>query len=442
MKLIENKYLSLPGLYKIKIFKDNLFSDLLFFIFAVALPSSFFALVNPNIFYKEGHYDLDLFVFIFSCFYLLYYFPNIKKIPFLKSLLLLCAFTIFQLFYSYLFRNIPLREILTIFRKNFCWPITTLGLLSYCATMNIYRLERFFRWVLLAAFYQSLLYIISNLIGIDIFARVKEPEIYSNILLLQNTIAVPQFLFVPFLFGFFTSLVDKKFKADFIWISALIVSLITIFRGMLITYLFSACFILFLYLKADFIQFKSKIPKLIKLLSFLIIIFLLTSIIFPYHINALFEKFGLNNDSALNADQLYNFNFRIKLIKNSYESIKDKILLGHGYIRETFPGYYDLVLGQDTLVAPVLYTEGVMGISFRIFPLLILLVYSCLQIKKKRDEYFLYYAIIIVIIISELFVNIIQTTIFTYYNRFYFIMILLIMIIKNNKKANVRSYLS
>ena len=129
MRLNKRKYLSLPGLYKLPITRYRLKSDLLFFILFTAIPTSFYAFINYEIFYQPQLYlDINVLFLLISLIYTAIYIKHLPKlfaIPGGKAVFILVVFLFFQILYSYLIIGINLIEILTIFRKNFFWPIAT-----------------------------------------------------------------------------------------------------------------------------------------------------------------------------------------------------------------------------------------------------------------------------------------------------------------------------
>jgi len=440
MILINNKYYSLPGLYKIERKKYYFYNDLIFFILVIALPSSFFALIPQTWFYKPGLYDLNLIYLIIGIIYFIFnigHIPKIIKIPSGKAFILLCLFLIFQIVYSYLVKDISLKEIITVFRKNFAWPIGTLGFLLYVASMDSYRIERFMRWLLMITFIMCIMYIFSNITGINIWgAETKKPQVFNNEILLQNIYAIPRYIVFLFIFAFIESLVDKSFKKYYMWIVPLIVTIISFVRNQIIMY--------FVYMITSYIiiiisPLKIQLRKIIKQIFLLLIGILILILIFPTHVERLLYKFGFYNvythqiiffQSKINEGT---FNFRILLIKKAYENTKDNLLLGNGYKRVARPGQYDYVLGTDTFIPPVLYTEGLIGFFFRWLPLLILTFIAVKRIFFQKTKTKLFWLVMLVLIPTQ-FINIIQTDIFIRYNIWYFIFAILALLEYKLKK--------
>ncbi len=445
MKSINQIFLSLPNLKKQSHHKKKIFVDFIFFIVVAAVQSSFFALVDQHLFYKPGSYDLNLFFIVFSFIYMVLYFkhlPKVLDIPGGKAFFLLTVFIAFQLFYSYFFQGIPIKEILTIYRKNFFGPISALGLLLYASTMDRYRIERFFRWLLIATFLQSALYVFSNITGIKVFgASVKNVIQYQDVVLMQNVFAISHFLPVLFIFSLITSFTDNNYKKNWLWVTALIVVVLSFVRSMLLVYIMYI--ILFLVI-GKFSRLNINFPKYIKQIFIMTFAVFLLFVIFPKHVDRLIYKFGFRskheNQYSINSVKMSTYNFRIDLIKEAYKRTKSNIILGNGYIRESRIGGYDFVLGGDTKIAPVLYTEGLAGIVFRWFPIFVILFVNLKNLIMNNNKYSLYPIAITILILPE-FINVVQTNIFVKYERIFIILMMLQLIIikdkQNDREINV-----
>ena len=112
-------------------------------------------------------------------------------------------------------------------------------------------------------------------------------------------------------------------------------------------------------------------------------------------------------------------------------------MTGHGYIRESEKGEPDFVVGGDTLIAPVLSTEGYIGITLRILPIFILLLYYFKLLFKKRSKYKVFAIVAIALILPEI-LNAVQTKHFTFYTREVFVLYVLAIVIYNFKKTRIK----
>jgi len=430
-----NSYTSidLPGLKKIS-FKSKFLQDFIFFLAVVALPSSFFALIPPAIFF-----DLKVDFLLVGLVYIAFNFKYIKKVsklPAGKILILLNVYLVFQVAYSLFVQEIPFTEVAAIFRANFFYPITALGFLLYVASMNNRRIYRFMYWLLLATFIQGSLYIFSNLTGINVFATGLREYSFKGTEILQNMFAIPHYNEVLFTFAFLAALSMKGFNRHWLWFVPLVVTIISIVRSQMIVYLLV---VLLIFILAKVSKVKVNVSKLfnISLLSgiFLIIVLLL----FPAHIGRVIHKFGFDKQEELTRTQYLEqgtYKLRLNLIEDAYTRTKshDNLLLGMGYIREAKKGEYDFVVGGDTLIAPVLYTEGLLGLTIRILPIFILLFYFIRILKSTKNRRYRLFAIIAISLILPEIPNVVQTRYFVYYNREMFILFILAIIIYNDKK--------
>ncbi len=125
------------------------------------------------------------------------------------------------------------------------------------------------------------------------------------------------------------------------------------------------------------------------------------------------------------------------MIADAYTRIEknDNLIMGNGYIREARKGEYDYVVGGDTLIAPVLFTEGFTGIVLRVLPIALLTLFFFKLLFLKEKKYKLFAVVAISLILAEM-ANAVQTKYFVYYTRDTFILFILAMIIYNEKKSN------
>jgi hypothetical protein len=123
-------------------------------------------------------------------------------------------------------------------------------------------------------------------------------------------------------------------------------------------------------------------------------------------------NYELKNDAGT-------YSLREELIGKAIYSIytENNLILGEGYKRFSTPGSYDLVLGGDTMIASVIYTEGFLGLFLRLLPIAYFFVYSLQAFKVKYNNKIVNrefrYIIFILIIISA--IAYVQTSIFLVY---------------------------
>ena len=426
----------LPGLQHI-FFKHKLIGDLVFFLVVVALPSSFFALIPDTSFY-----DLRLLFFLVSSLYLIFYFKNLKKIYRLPggiALVILNVYLCWQIGYSLFIKDIPLIEVITIFRANFFYPLAALGFLLYVIDINNDRIYRFMYWLLIVTFLQGILYIFTNISGVNIFAfGIYEYDFEGNTIL-QNMSAIPHYNSILFAFTFSAYLFYKSYKKHWFWIVPLAVTIISIVRSQMIVY-FLTILLIFIFAKISKTNLTfSKFFKIILLSVFFVSILLF---FFPSHVGGVINRFGFDKKEQLSKSKYLEegtYYLRLELIRDSYYRTKknNNLLTGHGYIRESEKGEPDFVVGGDTLIAPVLYTEGYIGITLRILPIFILLLYYFKLLFKKRSKYKVFAIVAIALILPEI-LNAVQTKHFTFYTREVFVLYVLAIVIYNFKKTRIK----
>lgn len=429
---IQNK-LELPSIKKV-IFKRKLFQDIIFFLVVVALPSSFFALLPSTFFY-----DLRLVFLLLSTLYIPLYISFIKKIVKLPggiALIVLNLFLFFQIIYSILYHEIPFTEVATVFRTKFFYPIATLGFLLYVASMDNDRIYRFMYWVLFATFLQGSLYVFSNITGLNPFAQIsKEFSTFQGEVIMQNMFAIPHYNEILFAFALLTALTAKKFKKHWLWVIPLLVTVISIVRSQMIVYLL--VFIL-IFILSKISKLKLNLSKIFNLSIIVVLFIVLISFTFPSHLARVIDKFGFDEKEHITASDYTEegtYAVRLRLIKDAYTRTEsnNNLLLGNGYKREATKGEYDFVVGDDTLIAPVLFTEGFAGLVFRIIPILLLLFYFMKSLLSKNKKYKLFAIVAIALILPEI-LNAVQTKYFVYYTRVVFVLFVLAMVTYNDKR--------
>jgi hypothetical protein len=92
------------------------------------------------------------------------------------------------------------------------------------------------------------------------------------------------------------------------------------------------------------------------------------------------------------------------------------------------------VVGGDTLIAPVIFTEGLLGIFMRCLPVIYFLFFGFKNLRNKNKQIALFALLIVALIIPEI-INVVQTKIFVYYHHVLLIIYLLMMILYNEKQS-------
>lgn len=423
----------LPGIRKV-FFKYKLLPDLLFFLAVVGLPSSFFNFVDKTVFV-----DLRLLFLLVGILYIFFNIKYLKKISHLKGgklLLLLILFICFKIFHSIGFQNIPWMEVLAIFRTSFFFPIVTLGFLLYAAKMNNDRLYRFFYWLLTVTFLQGILYIIANLTGLNFYANTsKEFQQYQGTTILQNLQALPDYNVFLYTIALLTVFTVPKFKKHWLWLVPLLVTIISIVRSQMIVY---GLILFCLYGFGVLSKVKLGVSKIFKAVFALTFFFTIAIFLFPAHVGRVINKFGFDQAQKVNTSSYVEegtFKVRLDLIEEAFNRTerKDNLMLGNGYVREATKGEYDFVVGGDTLIAPVLWAEGFLGLFIRNLPVIFFLFFGFKNLRHWDGQIALIALLLVALILPEIF-NAVQTKIFTYYHHYLLICYLLMMIIYNQEK--------
>ena len=422
---------NIPGLHKIA-FKRKLRADLLFFIVAVALPSSFFNFMPKSIFI-----DLRLFFLVTGILYIVFNIQHVNKLLKIKGIkffLWMVVFLIFRFVYAVVIQNIDIIEVVTIFRTNFCYPIITFGFLLYACNMDNERLFRIMYWLFIATLFTGIIYILSNLIGVNFYANVsKDYNIFNNKVIMQNMQSIPLYSKFLYVFGVISAFTLLKFKKSYYILVPFLVTVISIVRSELLVYI-SLLFFIMLFIKIS--RFSLKSTKFFKFVFIGILSGGIATLVFSSHIARLINKFGFDESTEISSSRYIEegtYKVRLNLVEDANESISNNLLLGNGYTREVNKGEYSYVVGGDTLVAPIIYSEGYIGLLLRCLPVIWFLFYGIRNMKSKH-KFTAFISIVMVSIIMAESINFIQTRIFVYYNEILFIFFLLAMINHNYKK--------
>jgi hypothetical protein len=428
LPLIKKEFLGYST-YKLNYLTKTKVKDFIFFLIAIALPTSFFGLVNDNVFYIKGYMDLEFLSFILVLPYMFLYFKNakkIKKLPGIKVFYLLVLY-IFIRFLLTILMGQGFKETFTIFRKFFS-PIYTLAMILYLNNFNRNRIVRFFRWLTIAMIIQSIFFTIYYLTGFNVFGVEVYQKFYIGGQLVQRYFkALPKFSYLIYPILFIEYLFTKKTKFLFGFIIVSLPLFLVATRSVVITYLFSIVLIFFLYSGLNPLRiFKNSF--LISIASILTVIVLLY--FYRNQLNFLLSR--LTEIRLEGLENVGNYAFRLSFIGQSYNEIKSSIfslLFGNGYERVAAVGNYDYVLGGDTHIPGIIYCEGLFGFLIRFIPFIILMIYAI----KKIDNRLV--AIVIITFVLRGIINIVQTPMIRYYDYLFPYVILLINYSKFNDKG-------
>lgn len=400
---------TLPGVFNIKLRKKKI-QDFSFFLVLTALPTSFYAFAS-----KDFLFDYRLVFVLLGHICLIINISNIKeflKLPFSKYYILICLFILFKFYHSISVLNISSLEVIKVYRTNFHYPITTLGFLLYMCNFSKERIYRFFYWLINLVIILSVIYTLNVILKLNIYNFVIKGDSENYKLLGQNLAAVPRYLNVVLFLGtyslFYTGI--KNSKVYLMILCPLIIVSIIIVRNQLIVFLVLTFIVYILSLR------KLNFTTNITLLFFTLVLVSFLGSFLNKNITAIKDKFessGTITDQEFLSEGTYKF--RLDLIADSYERISNNNskFLGNGYQRESNVGEYDYVMGGDTLLASILYTEGLIGLSLRGGLLILLLIYGIKNFRHKEKKFS---SILIISIIIPGLLNVVQTKLLTNYS--------------------------
>jgi hypothetical protein len=417
---------------------EELIADFIYFTILVAVPSSFFGLVNELTFYIPGYFDLSLFSWLLAVgiiFWKANGFKSFTKLPGSKLVLIVIAY-ILLVFVTTLGRGVGFAEAFVVFRKMYYTPVSFLGLILYLVTINDNRIRRLFVWLVVATVTQAVMFILDNYLNLDIFAVSNYVDItIGNVWIKRHTLAFPIFGGFVFLLSVLLYLSSRRIS----WI----VSLTVIFLAMLLVSVRSTFFVYLEYLLLGIMMFMRYLTQRLLIKGFalifsLTIIFVLYSSFFPS--NRLFFVSILDEVIvSRDASDVVNYSFRINLIQTAYDvGVKtDSLLFGNGYCRAGHFGLYDLAMGADSDVAALIYTEGIFGIFIRALPLLALILVNVKEFLRGKDDYVTMLNVFSITFISAEILNVVQTAILRDYSMAMFCL-LAIEIHKRNYRTERR----
>ena len=401
---------------------------LLLFAFLV-VPTSFFCFVHHNVFYVAGLMDYN-FLAVLLAIPLVFLGQNYFKVFKLaggKWLVLLCVYIVFNCLYS-LHKGIALKEIITIVRFSFIYPIPTLCAVWYLCGVDNDRLYKIVRYIIVLTIIQGFLLMLSSILRIDYFIdkSIQETNSFKEATLVQNLRAFPRF------YDMVTVILTGMIFFEKESIRYVVISLCILIPLPFLTMLRSRSsslvlmLILFFFLYTLFIQnIPGKTGTIVKTVISVLLGIIIFYAAFPNYANRYLEKWGITaKETEIKTGTL---DFRMKLVDKAWNKIKkDKsIITGLGYRRDAKKMQYDLVLGTDTYFAPVIYTEGVIGLILRILPIIAIFLANFHRLFINYEPKIKIISIAIVSYILCQVPVIIQSNIFASYNISMFFMYIL-----------------
>ena len=420
---------------------EKLIADFIYFTIIVAVPSSFFGLVNELEFYIPGYFDLSLFSWFLAVGVIFWKANGLKafaNLPGSKLALIVIGY-ISLVFVTTLGRGVGFGEAFAVFRKMYYTPISFLGLILYLVTINDNRIRRLFVWLVIATVAQAVLFILDTYLNLDIFAVSNYVDInIGNVWIKRHTLAFPIFGGFVFVLSVLLYLSSRRIC----WI----VSLTVVFLAMLLVSVRSTFFVYLEYVLLGVMMFiryftQRALIKVFALILFLTVVFALYSTFFPFnrlYFGSILDEVVVSTD----ASEVANYSFRINLIQTAYDNgVKtDTLLFGNGYCRASHFGLYDLAMGMDSNVAALIYTEGVFGIFIRALPVLALILVNLKEFLKGKDHYIRMLNIFSITFIGAEILNFVQTAILRDYSMAMFCLLAIEIHKRNYRNEQERMF--
>lgn len=276
--------------------------------------------------------------------------------------------------------------------------------------MSPIRLELFAKLILKWTIALSIIYFI-QCAGINIFNITMQMQTSNGVSVMRNIIGMPPIMPCIFAFSYLLYLYQKCREGKFCTLLCLIVVFFSFTRNLTA----SACIII--ALATVIYSWEFGLQDNYKLLFYVMASLGLLALVFPNSIHFWSNLIDETINSQLVKEQ-GTYAFREKLIEKAITTTETHQALwtGLGYIRDTAKGKYELVLGTDTYVAPIIWCEGIIGMILRCLPCIYLLINSWIIFKKYCYTIKGQLALTIVVCIVSQIPNYVQTSIFMKFN--------------------------
>lgn len=421
----------MPILQKKRI-NNNLICDM-YFIFCINIITYLQTTgLLPSILIRLGANTLS-FIFIFPLF--LYSISKawnkIKKQPFFIITAITIIYVIFTFLKSY--EKQGFFETYVNFRYSFINIFIFFFACFYLYSIPYHRIIIIIKALLIITLIQAFFFC-GHALGIFHFFS-------GNIYMIEGTRLLRSYLgFPPLLIfslsTFYMLYILKKERKYIIFCSFLLITVFLSYtRSTLITIILAISIITLLSIFKRLLSLK-------KIISFIPIatIFILSIIIF---FPSSLSYWEMKIDNTINSELKENegtYAFRQKLIEDALynNKLKNTQLTGIGYIRDSEKGEYSIVQGTDTYIAPVLYCEGIIGITLRILIILTIIYFAIIYYWKFKNKWNICICTLIISLILIEIPNYIQTPIFMRYSITPLALIMLTRIykLKTDEKNN------
>ena len=219
-----------------------------------------------------------------------------------------------------------------------------------------------------------------------------------------------------------------------------ITTVLTYTRGSLVSCTMSILIMTMLML---YVNNKVKIGNVFQIILGASLFFIIMSYLFQDSLFFWIDKV----ETTLNEDLKYNvgtYSFREKLIEEACDIVikENKMVFGVGYTHEPQfeKGDYSWVIGGDTLIPPVIYCEGFIGLTLRVSLLIWFLIKSVKIIFMHGNKYILYCAIFFISVYIPQIVNYVQTSVFMSFTIFMIAFVFILYMKKEEEYHHLKKY--
>jgi hypothetical protein len=390
------------------------FSDILFFLCVVGLPSNFFGMVDPEWFYIPGFFDFRM-IFILFCALLSIFMMSrwrvLLQLPAGAWLFLVAFYVAVHFIFSAL--QFGFTDAFKVFRY-YCLPIVTMGPLLYILSLSRERQVRLIRWVFIATILQGIFYILHHA-GFSVFYSPVHELIYFGAGEVQRyNHAFPPYASLVMNAALLFIIFQKRWHyALYAFVLAGVIVLYAT-RGVIISATFSIMLILALTM---FKQSGKALGRIGIITLFTLMVSVLFMIVFPQYPEFIAERFlELTGPEGLRSSANYNIRMMsVDIAVNDMTTVKD-MLFGHGYefrsMYEYFPGNpnAELAMQGDAPIAGLLFTEGILGVFLRAVPFLIFLFIHWRLFLQSQNVEDIIISVLVIVSIGGIGVGWLQTT--------------------------------
>ena len=325
------------------------------------------------------------------------------------SVVILFFYILFTLFHSS--ERYGAFEALVVFRRNFVGGLSLAFGVFYIQRFKPDCLPYVVHWVIVLCVIQSVLYIGHAMGLLHLYSGLETKMMEGGVSVNRTYAGIPkssEIVGCLLLWSYIQRPQTKK-------LLLLGVLMVAVFMTYTRSTLASTLIILILFV--SFLSFRKvlKVGTITKLVLFAVMALCLLYIIMPDSLDFWVSRFSTTQAEL--KDDMGTYDFRQKLVDYSIDEISynDRMLTGMGYVHEAAKGEYSMVLGGDTLVAPVIYCEGMLGLILRI---LVFVPFTLMAFNRWLHSTDRKTVAVASLLLAAVIVNVIsymQTTYFTEY---------------------------